>query len=157
PRRCLRGCQATTGSGSLCRHGTLVRAAARGPVSTAAATPSPSDCPAGRWAARRCSDPRRLGNALAWTLRLASPPCPPGGTHGRYRRRAALPVPLVLAAPHPPGHWQTAAAGLCVPKTGGARACLTRCRRGLAGSVVAACPHTPRRSLRSAVGRTVFD
>ena len=38
---------------------------------------------------------------------------------------------------------------------GGARR--TRHGRGLACSVVAACPHTPRRSLRSAVGRTVFD
>ncbi len=40
--------------------------------------------------------------------------------------------------------------------TGGARACRTRRRRGLACSAGAACPPTPRRSLRSAVGRTVF-
>ena len=38
----------------------------------------------------------------------------------------------------------------------GPRCWQTRHGRGLACSVVAACPHTPRRSLRSAVGRTVF-
>ena len=37
-----------------------------------------------------------------------------------------------------------------------ARACRTRRGRRLAASVVAACPHTPRRSLRSVVGRMVF-
>ena len=47
PRRCLRGVQATPGSGALCRHGTLVSAAARGPVSAAPDTASPLDCP--RW------------------------------------------------------------------------------------------------------------
>ena len=41
--------------------------------------------------------------------------------------------------------------------TGGARSCLTRRGRGLADIVGAACPPTPRRSLRSVVGRTVFD
>jgi hypothetical protein len=40
--------------------------------------------PAHRWAARRHSCPRRRGNALEWTLRLASPRCPPRGT--AYRR-----------------------------------------------------------------------
>src|SRR6266545_6658845 len=40
--------------------------------------------------------------------------------------------------------------------TGGAHACRTRRGRGLANRVGAACPHTPRRSLRSAVGRMVF-
>jgi hypothetical protein len=41
--------------------------------------------------------------------------------------------------------------------TGCARSCLTRCGRGLACSVGATCPHTPRRSLRSMGGRVVFD
>ena len=40
--------------------------------------------------------------------------------------------------------------------TGGPRACQPRCGRALACSVVAACPHTPRRSLRSVVVRMVF-
>ena len=47
--------------------------------------------------------------------------------------------------------------GSCVKaRPHGARACRTRRGRALAGSVVAACPHTPRRSLRSVVGRMVF-
>src|SRR6266446_9096437 len=46
--------------------------------------------------------PHRLGNALERTLRLASPPCPPGGTHGRHRHRCALPVPSLPPAPTPP-------------------------------------------------------
>jgi hypothetical protein len=37
-----------------------------------------------------------------------------------------------------------------------AHACRTRRRRGLTCSVEATCPHTPRRSLRSVVGRMVF-
>src|SRR5262249_49877406 len=41
-------------------------------------------------------------------------------------------------------------------ETGDVHACRTRCWRGLAGSAGAACPHTPRGSLRSVVVRTVF-
>jgi hypothetical protein len=41
-------------------------------------------------------------------------------------------------------------------RTGGAYACLTRCGRELADRVGTTCPHTPRGSLRSAVGQTVF-
>src|SRR2546425_15111 len=58
--------------------------------------------PAHGWAARPCLAPRRLDNALERTLRLASPPRPPGGAHGRHRRRCALPVPLLPATPQPP-------------------------------------------------------
>jgi len=46
--------------------------------------------------------PRRLGNALEWTLRLVSPRCPPGGAQGRHRRRCALPVHGFLSPPTPP-------------------------------------------------------
>jgi hypothetical protein len=45
PRRCLRGVQATPGSRTSGRKGTPVSAAARGPVSAAADTASPLDCP----------------------------------------------------------------------------------------------------------------
>ncbi len=45
---------------------------------------------------------------------------------------------------------------LRVSGPGGARACRMRRWRGLACSVGAACPPTPRRSLRSAVGQMVF-
>ena len=45
---------------------------------------------------------------------------------------------------------------LRVSGPGGARACRMRRWRGLAFSVGAACPPTPRRSLRSAVGQMVF-
>jgi len=41
-------------------------------------------------------------------------------------------------------------------RAAGARSCPARHGRGLAGSVEATCPHTPRRSLRSVVGRMVF-
>jgi hypothetical protein len=58
--------------------------------------------PAHSWAARPYLAPRRLDNALERTLRLASPRCPPGGTHGRHRRRCALPVPLLPLTPTPP-------------------------------------------------------
>jgi hypothetical protein len=40
--------------------------------------------------------------------------------------------------------------------TGAVHACRTRCWRGLAGSAGAACPPSPRGSLRSAVGQMVF-
>src|SRR5215813_4087498 len=40
-------------------------------------------------------------------------------------------------------------------ETGGAHACLTRRWRALADHVGPTCPHTPRESLRSAVGRMV--
>jgi len=140
--------------------------------------------------------PRRLGNALEWALRLASPRCPPGGAQGRHRRRCALPVPLIPVTPNPPCEgalplaartrrapgqarspvaryiarfsqvdirtaWRAAVLAdrgrrPCACRgTGDARSCRTR--RGLADSVGAPCPHPPRRSLRSAVGRTVFD
>ena len=46
--------------------------------------------------------PRRLGNALERTLRLASPHRPPRGSKGRHRRRCALPVPWIPLAPSPP-------------------------------------------------------
>ena len=46
--------------------------------------------------------PRRRGNALEQTLRLAFPIRPPQGHSGRHRRRCALPVPLVPGAPQPP-------------------------------------------------------
>ncbi len=45
---------------------------------------------------------------------------------------------------------------LRVSGPGGARSCRMRRWRGLAFSVGAACPPTPRRSLRSAVGQMVF-
>ena len=48
PRRCLRGVQATPGSRTSGRKGTPVSAAARGPVSAAADTASPLDCPRAR-------------------------------------------------------------------------------------------------------------
>jgi hypothetical protein len=167
--------------------------------------------------------------ALPWTLRLCPHLRPPGGAHGRHRRRCALPVPLVPVTPNPPRAgvlriatapegqrlcrscrclWRLCRAALgflstrvrpasiplwsflppwkalqctalgllrqgqalqasvladsgrrpCTGRgTGGAHACLTRRGRGLADRVEATCPHTPRRSLRSAVGRTVFD
>ena len=57
--------------------------------------------PASRWAARPRPSPRRLGNALEQLLRLAAPHRLPGGTHGRHRRRYALPVPLLSVAPNP--------------------------------------------------------
>ena len=44
--------------------------------------------PAACWAARRRLAPRRLGNALKWTLRLASPHRPPRGS----RRKAPAPL-----------------------------------------------------------------
>ena len=46
--------------------------------------------------------PRRRGNALEQTLRLAFPIRPPQGHSGRHRRRCALPVPLIPATPQPP-------------------------------------------------------
>ncbi len=77
---------------------------------------------------------------------------PPAGQppwSGRQRR--------LYGVPGRPRCWRTAVAGPArAGGTGGARACRTRRGRGLAGSVVAACPHTPRRSLRSTVGRLVF-
>jgi len=74
-------------------------------------------------------------------------------------------VPLLPATPQPPlGGFADRLLLLanrdCRPcacrGTGGPRACQPRCGRALACSVVAACPHTPRRSLRSAVGQMVF-
>ena len=49
------------------------------------------------------------------------------------------------------GRWPCACRG-----TGGAHTCRTRYRRGLACSAGAACPPTPRRSLRSVVVRMVL-
>jgi hypothetical protein len=80
--------------------------------------------------------PRRLDNALERPLRLASPIRPPWGQGGKHRRRCALPVRR-HALTEVPGR--------------------QRCWRALADSVGAACPHTPRRSLRSVVGPLVFD
>jgi hypothetical protein len=91
--------------------------------------------PASCWAARRCSGPPSA------------------------RQRARTDATPCLTSPPPEGAQRSAPAPLRSARAaasydGGARR--TRHGRGLACSVVAACPHTPRQSLRSAVGRTVF-
>ena len=166
--------------------------------------------------------PRRCGNALEQSLRLATPHRPPRGSKGRHRRRCALPVPRTPATPQPPPGdsadrvrscrlssctapvtgpllpflpsckrlecnaagllrqdpsarrapagrlprfdrsrgqegvsggprcWRTTGRRPCACRgTGDVHACRTRRRRGLAGSAGAACPPTPRASLRS--------
>ena len=104
--------------------------------------------------------------------------CLPGRRRPTPKRGAARPAPVLLLSLLPPSKAShCTAVGLlrqgqalqasvladrgrrpwtCRGKSG-ARLDPTRRGRGLAGSVVAACPHAPRRTLRSAVGRTVFD
>ena len=99
PRRCLRGVQSTTGLHTSGRKYTPVCAAARGPVSAAAetapcwASPLPAGLPGDILA------PHRLGNALEPTLRLASPPCPPGA---RQKAPAPLRSARATGSCHPP-------------------------------------------------------
>src|SRR5262249_29740465 len=103
PRRCLRGVQATTGSRSLCRHGMPVCAAARGPVSAAADTPLPLDCPRARLG---CQVPFRppIGSATRSIGRRALPPLiPPQGAHKEGTGAAAFcPCHDFLSPPVPP-------------------------------------------------------
>src|SRR5262249_11236849 len=105
PRRCLRGFSAH----AKLAHGRIsmpVCAAVGGPVSAASLkrTLHGWTAPALRWAARRRSGPRRLGNALEQLLRLTSPRCPLRAQEERHQRRCALPVPLVFLTPKPPCH-----------------------------------------------------
>jgi len=90
--------------------------------------------PASRWAARPRPSPRRLGKALEQLLRLASPHRLPGGTHGRHRRRYALPVPLLSVTPNPLqglcGSLTRLHGGGCAPpSTGSLRSFLPPCKR----------------------------
>jgi len=73
----------------------------------------------------------------------------PCGAHqqDRHRRLAASAGRMAYQAGRGAvGPWSRA---LGVPGTGAVHACRTRCWRGLAGSAGAACPPTPRQSLRS--------
>jgi hypothetical protein len=58
--------------------------------------------PAACWAAR----PRSCPPSARQRAQTVAAPCltslPPGGAHGRHRRRCALAVPLVPVTPHPP-------------------------------------------------------
>jgi hypothetical protein len=103
PRRCLRGAQATTGSRTSGRKGTPVSAAARGPVSAAADTPAPLDCPRKRLGCQAAFLPP-IGSATRSNSRYALPhrSAPQGAQEGRHRRRCALPVRLILLTPTPP-------------------------------------------------------
>ena len=80
-----------------------VSAAARGPVRAAADTPVAAGLPP-----RTAGLPgdilasHRLGNALEPTLRLASPPCPPGARRKAPAPLRSAPGPLVPVTPHPP-------------------------------------------------------
>ena len=119
-----------------------------------------ASAPAGKRLCRSCRClsrlPRRTGlppNAVSACLYPAAVFPPSLAGFALYCRRA----PASRAGPPGLRCWRTAVAGPASCRgTGGVRCCRTRRGRGLAGSVVAACPHTPRRSLRSAVGRTVF-
>jgi len=135
------------------RHSCPPSARQRARMDAAPCLPSlPPKGPGGRHR-RRCALPVRLiplaphpPREFCQSLRLPAGQPP---WSGRQRR--------LYGVPGRPRCWRTAVAGPArAGGTGGARACRTRRRRGLAGSVVAACPHTPRRSLRSVVGRMVF-
>ena len=125
--------------------GTPVCAAARGPVSAAADATSPLDCPR-----------EQLGCQATFL--------PPVGSATRLNRCCALPH---LSAPRGGTAVGTGAAALCPCGSflwrcqagcgaGGLRSQAWRGRR-LAAPVGTTCPHTPRESLRSAVGRMVFS
>ena len=92
-----------------------------------------------------------LWQALAWPPLLV----PDAAVLGRSAAQWPHPAPSLPRQPKE-GTGAAALVPVRLPASyyGGARR--TRHGRGLACSVVAACPHTPRRSLRSAVGRTVF-
>ncbi len=81
-----------------------VSAAVGGPVSAAPlkGTLRGWTTPAPCWAARRRSGPP----SARQRAQTAAAPCltslPPGGAHGRHRRRCALPVPSLPLAPRPP-------------------------------------------------------
>jgi hypothetical protein len=135
------------------RHSCPPSARQRARMDAAPCLPSlPPKGPGGRHR-RRCALPVRLiplaphpPRGFCQLLHSPAGRPPRGGSHqGRHggARRASVLADL--------GRRHCACRG-----TGGARSCRTRRGRGLACSVVAACPHTPRRSLRSAVGRTVF-
>src|SRR2546427_2323145 len=106
-------------------------------------------CSSGRWSWWRAwrwppfwLPPPASTECAARTSRTATAVWPPARAGGWAGRASAL-------ADHGRRH------GAC-RGTGGAHACRTRRWRGLAASVGARRPHTPRRSLRSVVGRTVF-
>ncbi len=103
PRRCLRGVQATPGSRTSGRKGTPVSAAARGPVSAAADTPAPLDCPRKRLGCQATFRPP-VGSATRSNRRCALLHliAPQGAQEGRHRHRCALPVRLIPATPQPP-------------------------------------------------------
>ena len=83
--------------------GTPVCAAARGPVSAAAETASPLDCPRALLGCQATFLPP-VGSATRSNSRYALPhrSAPQGAQEGRHRRRCALPVRLILLIPTPP-------------------------------------------------------
>jgi hypothetical protein len=103
PRRGLRGVQATKSSRTRGRNGVPVCAAVGGPVSAAADTTSPPDCPRLTLGCQATASGPLSARQRARTdaaPRLPSPP--PRGHSGKHRRRTALPVPLLPATPQPP-------------------------------------------------------
>jgi hypothetical protein len=131
----------------VCRR----RSALRAMHSPAGAAVAGSGLAASSGARRSVARSQRSPVARPFTLSSTT-------TQGRPRRHCALPVRLrPTEVPAGQRCWRTAIADHgTYRETGGAHACLTRRWRGLANRVGAACPHTPRRSLRSAVGRMVF-
>jgi hypothetical protein len=105
----LRGFEATTSSCTNGRRGTPVCAAVGRPVSAATLTRTLRGCtaPPRTELSGDIPAPRRLGNALTRTLRLASPIHPPRGS----RRKAPAPLRSARAAGF--AHPHTPFRGLC--------------------------------------------